>query len=146
MVVDKYYQHALDKCNTFSKTKIILKIMVASSHRRASLVLGVESGPGCLPCQEEMGSKHDIVASGREISFSGWHFTGGGWVSRYNALHPFLAHNQRLPTKSCLVGILQREGGFWFFLGEGVSVPLHFSLGDLKANVKVSRELPVHLP
>lgn len=56
---------------TFSKTKIILKIMVASSHYRASLVLGVESGSGCLPCQEEMGSKHDIVASGRDISFSG---------------------------------------------------------------------------
>lgn len=120
--------------------------MVASSHCRASMVLGVESGSGCLPSQEEMSTKHDIVASGRDISCSGWHFIGGGWVGRYNLLHPFLARNQRLPTKSFLLGILQREGGFWFFLGEGVSEPLYFSLGDLKANVKVSRKLPVPLP
>lgn len=120
--------------------------MVASSHCRASPVLGVESGSGCLPSQEEMGTKHDIVASGRDISFSGWHFIGGDWVGRYNLLHPFLASNQRLPTKSFPVGMLQSKGGFWFFLGEGVSVPLCFSLGDLKANVKVSRKLPAHLP
>lgn len=128
--------------NNIKKKK---KNTVASSHWRVSLVLRVESGSGCLPSQEEMGTKHDIVASGRDISFSGWHFIGGGWVSRYNLLHPFLAHNQKLPTKSFLLGILQREGGSWFFLGEGVSEPLCFSLGDLVANAKVFRELPAHL-